>query len=107
MVVVLLGRVVFRSVSGLGLGRLVLVDETVPRRFEEPFVLVRICRRSTVARTGRVVTVTNQYASKLRATYHKYLSFPTFMIRLAVLSPISSANTSRIVRWFSLRYFGI
>lgn len=55
VVVVLLWRVVLRSVSSLRLGRLVLVGETVPCGFEEAFVLVRICRRSTVARTRRGV----------------------------------------------------
>ena len=33
--------------------------------------------------------------------------FPIFITRLAVPSFISSANISRMVRWFALRYFGM
>lgn len=67
-----------------------------------------LCESGSLVSAGGCDLKISQYNGSIMdsglATYPGIL---TFMMRLAVLSPISSASISAIVRWLAERYFGI
>ena len=61
-------------------------------------VLNRFMRSSGRISVSQLLTMTSDQTN---------LAFPGMTVLLAVLSPNSSASTSRILRWLELRYLGI